>query len=110
MGQMKKTYVWVYVADPKNQFVSEVYGPCNEQMLNGINKDLKANPLQGFSINTVEVLCIVNKIAPKPLAVLEFDEAIFLPIYYECLPVAPLKIRKASQIFIRKNHDLSRNY
>lgn len=94
---MKKTYAWVYVADSQSQFVTEVYGPCNEQMLGEINANLSANPLEGFPRNTAEVLCLIDPIAPKPLYPSELSETLYIPVYYDCIPVKPLKIRKAEK-------------
>ena len=99
---MKKTYVWVYVADPESQFVSEIYGPCNEQTLSQINKELFSNPLLGLPNDTAEVLCSVRWIAAEPHPGAELNNVLYIPGYFDCSPVKPIKIRKIQKAVIHE--------
>lgn len=97
---MKKTYVWVCVADSKAQYVSEVYGPCTEHMLAEINTELAARPLQGFAENTAEILCGVCLVAPEASFCENYDDVIYMPGYLECVPVRPLKVRTLEKVLM----------
>ena len=99
---MKKTYVWVCVADPKSQYVSEVYGPCTEHMMAEINTELANRPLQGFAENTAEILCEVRLVAPEASFVEAFEDVIYMPGYLECAPVRPLKVRSLERVLISR--------
>ena len=90
---MRKTYVWVCVADPKAQYVCEVYGPWTEHMMAEINSGLADRPLSGFAENTAEILCEVSFISPEVSCLENYDDVIYKPGYLECSPVTPLKVK-----------------
>jgi hypothetical protein len=97
---MKKTYVWVCVADPKAQYVCEVYGPWTEHMMSEINSGLADRPLTGFADNTAEVLCEVSFISPEVPLVENYNNVIYKPGYLECVPVRPLKVKTIEKVLI----------
>ena len=99
---MKKTYVWVCVADPKEQYISEVYGPCTEHMMAEVNAELAKRPLQGFAENTAEVLCELSLVAPEASFDENFNDIIYMPGYLECTPVRPLKVRTMEKVLISR--------
>ena len=99
---MKKTYVWVCVADPKAQYVSEVHGPFTEHMMAEVNAELAKRPLQGFSENTAEVLCEIRLVAPEASFEEAFNDVIYMPGYLECAPVRPVKLRTLEKVLISR--------
>ena len=99
---MKKTYVWVCVADPKAQYISEVHGPFTEHMMAEVNAELAKHPLQGFADNTAEVLCEVSLVAPEASFEVNFDDVIYMPGYLECRLVRPLKLRTMEKVLMSR--------
>jgi hypothetical protein len=101
---MKKTYLWVCVADPKSQFISEVHGPCTEHMMAEINGELALKPIEGLAENVAEVLCTVKLVAPEVSREDHLPEVIYIPGFFELTPVRPLKVRYLEKIPIHRGH------
>jgi hypothetical protein len=100
---MKKTFAWVCVADPKSQYICEVYGPCTEHMMGEINAGLSETPIQGLPENIAEVLCEIRLVVPGIVPNKEnFNEVIYMPGYFECRPVWPLKVRSMEKVPIAR--------
>ena len=97
---MKKTFVWVCVADSKSQYISEVYGPCTEHMMAEVNEELAKNPISSLSENVAEVLCTVSLVAPEVTTTDGLNDVFYLPGYFELTPVKPLKVRYVERVLM----------
>ena len=97
---MKKTFVWVCVADPKSQFISEVHGPCTEHMMAEVNQELAQNPILPFSENVAEVLCTIHLVAPEVSITDNLNDVFYIPGYFEVKPVKPLKVRYLEKVLM----------
>ena len=97
---MKKTFVWVCVADPKSQYISEVYGPCTEHMMAEVNQELAQNPILSLSENVAEVLCSVSLVSPEVSAEGNLNDVFYIPGFFELKPLKPLKVRYVEKVLI----------